>query len=103
VSSAPRRPWRLRRVPPDLERRYVEAGLWSEETLGETVAHRLARHPQAEVAIGSRARGWKGTYAGVEVEDLRIVDDFPRTASGKIRKVDLRAQLRSEAPGRGAG
>jgi acyl-CoA synthetase (AMP-forming)/AMP-acid ligase II len=30
-------------------------------------------------------------------EDLRLVDDFPRTASGKIRKVDLRARLRSEA------
>ena len=30
-------------------------------------------------------------------EDLRIVDDFPRTASGKIRKVDLRTRLRSEA------
>jgi acyl-CoA synthetase len=28
-------------------------------------------------------------------EELRIVDDFPRTASGKIRKVDLRAWLRS--------
>ena len=30
-------------------------------------------------------------------EDLRIVDDFPRTASGKIRKVDLREQLRVES------
>ena len=29
-------------------------------------------------------------------EELRIVEDFPRTASGKIRKVDLRAQLRAE-------
>jgi acyl-CoA synthetase (AMP-forming)/AMP-acid ligase II len=28
-------------------------------------------------------------------EELRIVDEFPRTASGKIRKVDLRAWLRS--------
>jgi non-ribosomal peptide synthetase component E (peptide arylation enzyme) len=28
-------------------------------------------------------------------ETLRLVDDFPRTASGKIRKVDLRAWLRS--------
>ena len=27
-------------------------------------------------------------------EELRLVADFPRTASGKIRKVDLRAQLR---------
>ena len=30
-------------------------------------------------------------------EELRIVDDFPRTASGKIRKVDLRRQLRAGA------
>jgi acyl-CoA synthetase (AMP-forming)/AMP-acid ligase II len=29
-------------------------------------------------------------------EELRIVADFPRTPSGKIRKVDLRQQLRSE-------
>jgi acyl-CoA synthetase (AMP-forming)/AMP-acid ligase II len=28
-------------------------------------------------------------------EELCVVDDFPRTASGKIRKVDLRARLRS--------
>jgi acyl-CoA synthetase len=26
-------------------------------------------------------------------EELRLVDDFPRTASGKVRKVDLRRQL----------
>jgi acyl-CoA synthetase len=30
-------------------------------------------------------------------EDLRVVDEFPRTPSGKIRKTDLRALLRSEA------
>jgi acyl-CoA synthetase (AMP-forming)/AMP-acid ligase II len=30
-------------------------------------------------------------------EELRVVDDFPRTASGKIRKVDLRQELRSAA------
>jgi acyl-CoA synthetase len=29
-------------------------------------------------------------------EELRIVDDFPRTASGKVRKVDLRRQLRED-------
>lgn len=33
-------------------------------------------------------------------EELRLVDDFPRTAAGKIRKVDLRARLRSEATSR---
>ena len=30
-------------------------------------------------------------------EELRIVDEFPRTASGKIRKVELRARLRAES------
>jgi acyl-CoA synthetase len=30
-------------------------------------------------------------------EDLRVVSDFPRTASGKIRKVDLRRELRASA------
>ena len=30
-------------------------------------------------------------------EELRIVTDFPRTASGKVRKVDLRADLRSNS------
>jgi acyl-CoA synthetase (AMP-forming)/AMP-acid ligase II len=29
-------------------------------------------------------------------EELRIVADFPRTAAGKVRKVDLRARLRAE-------
>ena len=30
-------------------------------------------------------------------EELRIVDDFPRTATGKVRKVELRRQLRTVA------
>jgi acyl-CoA synthetase len=29
-------------------------------------------------------------------EELRVVDDFPRTASGKVRKVDLREHLRTQ-------
>jgi acyl-CoA synthetase (AMP-forming)/AMP-acid ligase II len=36
-------------------------------------------------------------------EDVRVVIDFPRTASGKIRKVDLRAGLRAEHEQRDAG
>jgi acyl-CoA synthetase (AMP-forming)/AMP-acid ligase II len=31
-------------------------------------------------------------------EELHVVADFPRTASGKIRKVDLRTQLRAASP-----
>jgi acyl-CoA synthetase (AMP-forming)/AMP-acid ligase II len=32
-------------------------------------------------------------------EELRVVEEFPRTASGKIRKVELRAWLRAEGAG----
>ncbi len=32
-------------------------------------------------------------------EEVRIVDDLPRTPSGKVRKADLRRQLREEAGG----
>jgi acyl-CoA synthetase len=31
-------------------------------------------------------------------EELVIVADFPRTATGKVRKVDLRRELRAEGP-----
>ena len=31
-------------------------------------------------------------------EEVRVVPDFPRTASGKIRKVDLRRELRPDEP-----
>ena len=32
-------------------------------------------------------------------EELHVVADFPRTPAGKVRKVELRAQLRAEADG----
>ncbi len=34
-------------------------------------------------------------------EDLRVVEELPRTPSGKVKKFVLRDQLRSEQPGRG--
>ena len=42
-------------------------------------------------AIGLARQKWP--------EALRVVDAFPRTAAGKIRKVDLRAWLRKESGG----
>jgi acyl-CoA synthetase len=48
-------------------------------TLGDLTAHLSG--------VGLARQKWP--------EELRLVDDFPRTAAGKIRKVDLRAWLRS--------
>ena len=62
---------------------------------------RLRRDPHARPA--SRRSNWPTSsrtwrHAGLArqkwPEELRVVSDFPRTASGKVRKVDLRAALR---------
>jgi acyl-CoA synthetase (AMP-forming)/AMP-acid ligase II len=65
--------WTPRRVPPALEQAYVDAGWWTDDTLGEMVARQLAAHPRAKVAIWSRSRGWQGCYADVEDEARRMV------------------------------
>jgi non-ribosomal peptide synthetase component E (peptide arylation enzyme) len=49
-------------------------------TLGDVTAH-LSR-------VGLARPKWP--------EELRLVDDLPRTASGKVRKLELRAWLRSQ-------
>jgi acyl-CoA synthetase (AMP-forming)/AMP-acid ligase II len=67
------RRWPVRAVPPELERRYLEAGLWTDETLGAMVARQLAAHPGVTVAIWSRERPWQGTYAEIDDEARRLV------------------------------
>ena len=54
----------------------------------DTIDARATSPPQLE-RIGLARQKWP--------EELRIVADFPRTASGKVRKVDLRRQLRAGA------
>ena len=65
--------WALRRVPPELERAYVDGGWWTDDTLGAMVARRLAANPDLTVAVWSRTRAWKGRYADVEDEARRLV------------------------------
>jgi acyl-CoA synthetase (AMP-forming)/AMP-acid ligase II len=65
--------WIVRRVPPDLERAYVDGGWWTDDTLGAMVGRQLARHPASTVAIWSRSRGWRGSYAGIDDEARRLV------------------------------
>jgi acyl-CoA synthetase (AMP-forming)/AMP-acid ligase II len=69
-----------------------------DQRLGEHACAIIRMRPGAEIltladltahlsGVGLARQKWP--------EELRIVDDFPRTASGKIRKVDLRAWLRA--------
>jgi non-ribosomal peptide synthetase component E (peptide arylation enzyme) len=55
---------------------------------GDTAAPELATITEHLAQSGIARQKWP--------EELRVVDDFPRTASGKVRKVDLRVQLRAE-------
>ena len=63
----------VRRVPPDLERAYVDGGWWTEDTLGTIIARQLAEHPASTVSIWSRSRGWQGRYADIDDEARRLV------------------------------
>lgn len=65
--------WIARRVPPDLERAYIDGGWWTGDTLGTLVARQLAAHPASTVAVWSRSRGWHGSYADVDDEARRLV------------------------------
>ena len=65
--------WPVRRVPPALERAYVDGGWWTDDTLGAMVARQLARHPASTVAIWSRSRPWQGSYADIDDEARRLV------------------------------
>jgi acyl-CoA synthetase len=57
--------WGLRSVPADVEQHYLEAGWWSQESLGELVADRLAANAQLPFVIHSRIRPWRGTFGDV--------------------------------------
>ncbi len=65
--------WALRRVPAELEARYVADGWWTDATLGASVAGWLAASPASTVNVHSRLRPWSGTYAEVDDEARRLV------------------------------
>jgi acyl-CoA synthetase len=75
------RRWPVRRVPPELERAYVDGGWWTDETLGAMVARQLAAHATSKVAIWSRSRGWQGSYADI--------DDDARRLAGLLRDLGV--------------
>jgi acyl-CoA synthetase len=74
------------------------------ERLGERACGVLRIRPGAEapdLAAVHAHLGATGLPKQKWIEELRIVDDFPRTPSGKIRKFVIRAGLRNAPEGRG--
>ncbi|HUR76971.1 MAG TPA: AMP-binding protein [Acidimicrobiales bacterium] len=58
--------WQLRTVAPEMKRRYIDNGWWTDTTLGGTVANRLASMGDAAFNVHSAAHPWRGTFAEVD-------------------------------------
>jgi len=57
--------WGLRVIPPVLTDRYVDAGWWRDDTVGQMVAGAIRARPELTVKIRSSVRPWTGTFADV--------------------------------------
>jgi acyl-CoA synthetase (AMP-forming)/AMP-acid ligase II len=56
----------MRKVPPELARRYAAEGWWTQDTIGDMVARGLRAAPDTVFRVHSTARPWSGTFADVE-------------------------------------
>ena len=66
----------------------------ADEKWGEIGAAFLVARPEHEIDTGSLTAWCRERLAAYKVpKSFRVVDDFPRTAAGKIRKPDLREGL----------
>jgi acyl-CoA synthetase len=65
-STIGRRSWRLRSVPQDLADRYRAEGWWTDDSLGQMVAHGLGSMGDVGFRVRSQVRPWTGTFADVD-------------------------------------
>jgi acyl-CoA synthetase len=65
--------WPVRPVPGLLRDRYVQAGAWTDDTLGALVDRSLAAVPDAGIHIWSESRPWHGTYTDIHAEARRLL------------------------------
>jgi acyl-CoA synthetase len=66
-------PWPMRHVPTALRERYLAERWWTDDALGGLVDRSLHATPDATVNIWSESRPWRGTYAEIRAEALRLV------------------------------
>ncbi|MBV8951880.1 MAG: AMP-binding protein [Actinobacteria bacterium] len=64
--------WPVREVPAEVRAGYLEQGWWGDDTLGALVDRSLRTAPAATVNIWSDARPWRGTYAQIRADALRL-------------------------------
>jgi acyl-CoA synthetase (AMP-forming)/AMP-acid ligase II len=70
-----------------------------DKEMGERVCAFIVAHPGSDITLESVKAYFRdnGVTRQKTPERVVLVEDFPRTPSGKVKKADLRAQLRAEA------
>jgi acyl-CoA synthetase (AMP-forming)/AMP-acid ligase II len=63
---------KVRAIPADLTKRYVEEGWWRPETLGQMLADGLAAGPDVGFCVHSEIRPYAGTFGDVEQRARRL-------------------------------
>jgi acyl-CoA synthetase len=64
--------WGLRSIDPALERRWLDAGWWTDETLGQVLDRGLAEHGALGFTVRSSLRPHRGTLGAVLDDSLRL-------------------------------
>jgi acyl-CoA synthetase (AMP-forming)/AMP-acid ligase II len=64
--------WPVRAVPSELARRYLDAGWWTDETLGQVLHRGLGEFPETAIRIHSDTRPWSGTFGDVHLLARRL-------------------------------
>src|SRR5258705_8566151 len=63
---------RMRNIPVELTKRYVDEGWWTQDTLGDLIARGLQASPGAAFHVHSDARPFAGTFHDVEIQARRL-------------------------------
>jgi acyl-CoA synthetase len=58
--------WQLRTVPDHLAQRYVAEGLWTDATLGQSIATGLGARAKVSFRVHSEVRPWAGTFGDLD-------------------------------------
>ena len=80
--SSPNRIAVPRRIPAHLVERYQAEGWWTQDTLGDLLADRLAANPQAGFYVHSAVRPFVGTFADVELVARRLAAGLRKRGVG---------------------
>jgi acyl-CoA synthetase (AMP-forming)/AMP-acid ligase II len=74
--------WHLRPTPAELEREWIDAGFWDDETLGQLLDRELVRGAALGFHVHSSTRPWSGTYRDITERARRLAAGLQRRGIG---------------------